>query len=112
MRKPAKSKVPKMSKSKKILLQALSVQSILLLVILLVLLTLVGCATTERVEYVYLSPECTVPPIVEPIGFSWDDLKSVPLEVKIQINETVQTLVDEILLRQAMLVEICEGSND
>lgn len=70
-----------------------------------------GCATQKRIEYVYLSPKCTVPPVVEPEGFNWDDLKDVPLQVKVDINETIQTLIDEVLVRQAMLVEICESSD-
>lgn len=74
-------------------------------------MTLAGCATQKRIEYVYLSTKCTVPPIVYPEVFNWDDLKDAPLQVKVDINETIQTLIDEVLIRQAMLVEICENGD-
>jgi len=67
---------------------------------------LAGCATTQT-EYIYVEPDCTVPAIVEPVGFSWDDLATVPVPVKEDIDETIQTMIDQVLVRQAMLEEIC-----
>ena len=76
------------------------------LTVLLVVLILAGCATTTT-EYIYVEPDCTVPPIVEPAGFSWDELQGVPVETLEDIDETVQALIDEVLIRQRMLEEIC-----
>ena len=74
---------------------------------LLVALTQVGCGASPTIETVFVQPECTAPVIVEPVGFDWADLADVPVSVKEDIDETLQTLIDEVLLRQAMLEGLC-----
>ena len=70
-------------------------------------LILTACGASPTIETVFVKPECTAPVIVEPVGFDWADLADVPVPVKEDIDETVQTLIDEVLLRQAMLEGLC-----
>ena len=74
---------------------------------LLVVWILQGCGANPTIETVFVQPECTAPVIVEPVGFDWADLADVPVPVKGDIDETVNTLIDEVLLRQAMLEGLC-----
>ena len=70
---------------------------------------LTACGTSPTIETVFVKPECTAPVIVEPVGFDWADLADVPVSVKEDIDETVNTLIDQILERQAMLESLCDN---
>ena len=97
---------------------------------------LAACGANPTIETVYVRAECTPPVMSEPTGFSWDSLTdvpisisgdvddetyhslqgyiddgtlsaSVPVPVLIEVDETVQTLIDQVLDRQAMLEGLC-----
>lgn len=97
---------------------------------------LAACGANPAIETVHIKAECTPPVMSEPAGFSWDSLTdvpisitgdvddetyhslqgyiddgtlsaSVPVPVLIEVDETVQTLIDQVLDRQAMLEGLC-----
>lgn len=76
----------------------------------LAMLILTGCGTTPQIEYVYVKPSCTVPVIEMPEGFSWDELTSRNVSVSTlkKIDDTVQSLVDQILVRQELIKSLCK----
>ena len=107
-----------------------------LLIGLLVVWILQGCAQSPTIETKHIKAECIAPVMTEPAGFSWDSLTdvpisisgdvddetyhslqgyiddgtlsaSVPVPVLIEVDETVQTLIDQVLDRQAMLEGLC-----
>lgn len=66
-----------------------------------------GCATTE---YVYVSPECTVPPmpsnLPEPdVDYIYDRLGT---EVAEQLLERERLIIDSLLEHRAILGELCK----
>ena len=98
---------------------------------------LTACGTSPTIETKHIKAECIAPVMVEPDGFSWDSLTdvpvsisghvddetyhslqgyiddgtlsaSVPVPVLIEVDETVQTLIDQVLDRQAMLEGLCD----
>ena len=84
----------------------------MLLAVALMCLATLGCQ--KRIEYVYLQPECTAPPM--PSGLPVIDAEYVFNRLGVEVTEKLilreRLIVDSLMEHRAMLKEICEADND